>query len=58
MRDAVVHWCYELLEGHFPGWEIDGGADGTISIDVKMRRGQLEHEARYTETTSHSRRFS
>ena len=58
VRDAVVHWCYELLEDHFPGWEIDGGADGTITIDVKKRRGQLEHEARYTEVTSDSVRFS
>ena len=58
MRDAIVHWCYELLEDHFPGWEIDGGSNGTIDIDVKKRRGQLEHEARYTEVNSDSVRFS
>ena len=58
VRDAIVHWCYELLEDHFPGWEIDGGSNGTIAIDVKKRRGQLEHEARYTEYTSDSVAFS
>ena len=57
-REAIEHWCYELLEEHFSGWEIDGGSSGTIDIDVKKRRGQLEHEARYTEYTSDSVRFS
>ena len=37
---------------------IDGGSSGIIDIDVKKRRGQLEHEARYTEYTSDSVRFS
>ena len=58
VRDAIVHWCYELLEDHFPGWEIDSGSSGTIDIDVKKRRGQLEHEARYTDTTSYTRSFA
>ena len=58
VRDAIEHWCYEILEDHFPGWEIDGGSCGTISIDVKKRRGELEHEARYTDYTLHSVRFS
>ena len=58
MRDAIVHWCYELLEDHFPGWEIDGGSNGTIAIDVKKRRGQLQHDARYTDTTSYTRSFA
>jgi hypothetical protein len=58
VRDAIEHWCYELLEDHFPGWEIDDGSCGTISIDVKKRRGQLEHEARYTDYTLYSVRFS
>ena len=35
-----------------------GGSSGTIDIDVKKRRGQLEHEARYTEYTSDSVAFS
>lgn len=56
--EAIKHWCYDILEDHFPGWEIDGGANGTITIDVKRRRGRLDHEARFTETFSDSRRFS
>ena len=58
VRKAIEHWCYELLEEHFSGWEIDAGASGTIAIDVNKRRGQLEHEARITETLSDSVTFS
>lgn len=58
VREAIEHWCYELLENHFPGWEIDDGSNGTITINVKTRRGSIEHEGRYTETFSDSRRFS
>lgn len=57
-REAVEHWCYDILEDHFPGWEIDDGSSGTITIDVKKRRGRLEHDARYTEVISDSVRFS
>ena len=58
VRQAVEHWCYGLLEAHFAGWEIDGGASGTITINVKTRRGSIEHNARYTDTTSYTRSFS
>ncbi len=58
VREAIVHWCYDILEDHFPGWEIDDGSSGTITIDVKKRRGRLEHDARYTEVISDSVRFS
>ena len=58
VREAVEHWCYELLDEHFSGWEIDGGSSGTIAIDVKKQRGHLEHEARYTDTTSYTRSFA
>ena len=56
--EAIKHWSYDILEAHFPGWEIDDGSSGTITIDVNKRRGKLEHEGRYTETYSDSRRFS
>ena len=56
--EAIKHWYYDILEDHFPGWEIDDGSSGTITIDVKKRRGKLEHEGRYTETYSDTRRFS
>lgn len=57
-REAIEHWCYDVLEDRFPGWEIDDGSSGTITIDVKKRRGRLAHDARYTEVISDSVRFS
>jgi len=52
-REALESWCYDLLEEHFPGWEIDDGASGTITLNVAQRTGQLSHDQRIVETISH-----
>ena len=40
VREAIEHWCYELLEDHFPGWEIDDGSNGTITIGRQHEEGE------------------
>jgi len=52
LREAIESWCYDLLELHFPGWEINDGADGTIELDVAMKTGGWEHNTHYTETST------
>jgi hypothetical protein len=43
LKDAVDQWCYDLLEEHFPGWEINEGSSGTITINPEGREGEIEH---------------
>ena len=54
LRDAITTWCYDLLEVHFPGWEIDDGSEGTIELNVPLKTGSWEHRTRYLETSSHA----
>lgn len=55
LRDAIENWCYDLLALHFPGWEINGGADGTIELDVPKKSGTWEHNTHYIETSTRVR---
>ncbi len=43
LKEAVEQWCYDLLEEHFPGWEINEGSSGTIIIDPAGRQGRIDH---------------
>lgn len=43
LNEAVEQWCYDILEERFPGWELDDGSSGVISIDIKTRSGRLSH---------------
>lgn len=43
LREAVEQWCYDLLDAEFPGWEIDDGSSGEITIDVDKRSGRIVH---------------
>jgi hypothetical protein len=43
LREAVEQWCYDLLEAEFPGWELDDGSSGEITIDVDKRSGRIAH---------------
>jgi hypothetical protein len=43
LKDAVEQWCYDLLEEHYPGWEINEGSSGTIIIDPAARQGHIDH---------------
>ena len=53
IREAIENWCYDLLEQHFPGWEINDGSDGTIEIDVVKKTATLEHDDNVMRTNSH-----
>lgn len=52
LLEAIETWCYDLLELHFPGWEIDDGSDGTIELNVLMKTGTWEHNARFTDVST------
>jgi hypothetical protein len=53
LHDAVKSWCYDLLEEHYSGWEIDDGSSGIIELNVGSKTGTWEHSIRYTESTTH-----
>lgn len=53
IREAIENWCYDLLERHFPGWEINEGSDGTIAIDVVKKTATLQHDENVMRTNSH-----
>lgn len=54
VRNAIEQWAYDVLEKHFPGWELDGGSHGIITIDVGKQTACLDHDLRIEETISHS----
>lgn len=43
LNEAVEQWFYDVLEERFPGWELDDGSNGVITIDVNTRSGRLSH---------------
>ena len=51
---AVESWCYDLLEHHFDGWEINEGSQGTIELDIKNKTATLEHDQNVMTTTTHT----
>lgn len=55
---AVEQWCYDLLEEHYPGWEINDGADGVIVIDPSQREGRIDHRTFYVESDLEHRSFA
>ena len=58
LSEAVEQWCYDLLEEHYPGWENNDGADGTIIIDPAKREGQIEHQIYFTQSDFERRSFT
>ena len=55
LEEALESWCYDLLERHFSGWEIDDGSSGTIRLDVVKRTANWVHEQNVMETITHRR---
>lgn len=47
MHEQIDAWTYELLGNSYPGWEIDDGSSGEITVDVQTR--QVTHEHRWAE---------
>jgi hypothetical protein len=54
-RDAVEEFVYALLEMQCPGWELNAGSEGLITIDAKTLEGSIEH--RYLIEESHDIEF-
>lgn len=54
LSEAVEQWCYDLLEEHYPGWEIDEGSDGIIVIDPAKRKGNIDHIQYFCESNYRS----
>jgi hypothetical protein len=52
LREAIETWCYDLLELHCPGWEIDDGSEGTVELNVPMKTGTWQHSTRYLATST------
>lgn len=51
LADALKYFALDWLELGYSGWEINEGAQGTVTIDVAERRCVLEHRQFYTEST-------
>jgi hypothetical protein len=41
--DSIENWCYEQLENHFGGWEINEGSDGRFIFDFNNSTVNLDH---------------
>lgn len=51
--DAIESWCYDLLEQHFPGWEINDGSSGTITLDIVKKSATMDHGENVMKTYTH-----
>ena len=45
--------AYDVLESNYPGWEINEGSQGTITLDVRARSAALHHGEHYEQTRWH-----
>jgi hypothetical protein len=54
LKEAVENWCYDLLEQHFGGWEINEGSQGTIELDVAKKIATFEHDENVMTTNTHT----
>jgi hypothetical protein len=49
---TIEDWCYNELEDHFGGWEINEGSDGEFVFDFNNMTITLNHSYNIEETTS------
>lgn len=49
VEKLIDHLCYELLENHCGGWEINEGSYGTFYFDTKKRKITLDFHERIIE---------
>jgi len=54
LNGALESLGYLALERHHPGWEINDGASGSLTIDVAEASFILECSLRYTGYEDHS----
>lgn len=57
LYDAVEAMAYACLAETHPGWENNDGADGSFIFETKTRTIHLEHNQRYTDTTTYEHEF-
>lgn len=55
LRKAIEQHAYDLLEEHHGGWEINDGANGTMTIHVVDGTIHWEHNELFTETNTTER---
>ena len=59
MGDTVHHKikiaATMILAEEFPGWELDGGGDGTINLDVQRGKISIEHAQHFISTAYDSK---
>jgi hypothetical protein len=55
LRDVIENLCYELLQEHHDGWEINDGSFGAFEFDIQHRSVTLTFNGRFTgfETSTH-----
>ena len=49
---AIEDWCYNQLESHFGGWEINEGSDGEFIFDFNKMTIDLNHTYNTEENSS------
>ena len=52
LAEAIEGLCYDYLEEHHGGWEINGGSFGQFELDVASRIVRLEFNQRSSEFDS------
>ncbi len=50
LSESLEAFCYDLLEHHRPGWEIDDGSFGEFVFDLAGGTIALEHNQRFTDS--------
>ena len=51
---SIEDWCYQQLESHFGGWEINEGSDGRFIFNFNDSTVELEHTYNTEENSSNT----
>lgn len=54
--EQLEEFAYHLIETQFPGWEIEEGAFGTVTVNLAEKKATWTHRTRFTDT--HDTAFS
>jgi hypothetical protein len=53
LTNAVHQFVYDVLRAYYPGWEINDGGRGTVTIDAEAGAAKLDHTMFYTESNDY-----
>lgn len=53
ITNQIEKFAYDVLECYWPGWEINDGSSGRLTISVEDQQVVLDHGVRYMEVESH-----